>query len=158
MSQREIQRCFNLIEFFWEMRYDDEIGPDQQTYEPDSMRCIALAIALTYYFRLPTQEDNSQRNDKKSPSRERLATLLCQIIPEFDQKIQEELERFVNTDNFVIPQGVAINQAVCRVKFIHFLSIVIFFKVREHIFSIVVSIVTRTPLCIIGVPGKFYYS
>ncbi|CAF4736493.1 unnamed protein product, partial [Rotaria sp. Silwood2] len=35
------------------------------------------------------------------------------------------------------PQGVAINQAV-----------------REHIFSIVVSIVTRTPLCIIGVPGQ----
>jgi len=28
------------------------------------------------------------------------------------------------------------------------------FKVREHIFSIVVSIVTRTPLCIIGVPGQ----
>jgi hemicentin len=27
-------------------------------------------------------------------------------------------------------------------------------KVREHIFSIVVSIVSRTPLCIIGEPGQ----
>lgn len=27
-------------------------------------------------------------------------------------------------------------------------------KVREHIFSIVVSILTRTPLCIIGTPGQ----
>ena len=27
-------------------------------------------------------------------------------------------------------------------------------KVREHIFSIVVSVVTRTPLCIIGAPGQ----
>ncbi len=32
--------------------------------------------------------------------------------------------------------------------------IILFFKVREHIFSIIVSIVTRTPLCIIGVPGQ----
>ncbi len=28
------------------------------------------------------------------------------------------------------------------------------FQVREHIFSIVVSIATRTPLCIIGIPGQ----
>lgn len=27
-------------------------------------------------------------------------------------------------------------------------------KIREHIFAIVVSIATRTPLCIIGVPGQ----
>ncbi|CAF3895204.1 unnamed protein product, partial [Rotaria sp. Silwood1] len=137
VSQREIQRCFNLIEFFWKMRYDDELKYDQKTYMPNPIRCIVLSIALIYYFRLPTNEDNIQRNDKKTPSREQLSELLCKAIPNFDQIIQNELEQFVNTNNFFIPQGVAINQAV-----------------REHIFSIVVSIVTRTPLCIIGVPGQ----
>ncbi|CAF1460251.1 unnamed protein product, partial [Rotaria sordida] len=137
VSQREIQRCFNLIEFFWNMRYDNELEYDQKIYTPNPIRCIALSIALIYYFRLPTKEDNLQRNDKKTPSREQLAELLSQVIKDFNQVIQNELEQFVNTDNFVIPQGVAINQAV-----------------REHIFSIVVSIVTRTPLCIIGVPGQ----
>ncbi|CAM4874703.1 unnamed protein product [Rotaria socialis] len=137
VSQREIQRCFSLIDFFWALRYDDELKQNQKDYSPNPIRCIALSIALIYYFRLPTKEDNLQRKDEKTPSREQLADLLCQVIPAFDQVVQNELELFVNTDNFVIPQGVAINQAV-----------------REHIFAIVVSIVTRTPLCIIGVPGQ----
>ncbi|CAF1180009.1 unnamed protein product [Adineta steineri] len=132
VSQREIQRCFNLIDFFLNMRYDEELK-----HNPNPIRSIALSIALIYYFRLPTKEDNHQRNDKKTPSREQLAEILCETIPDFDQVIDFELKKFVNTNNFVIPQGVAINQAV-----------------REHIFSIVVSIVTRTPLCIIGVPGQ----
>ncbi|CAM4822618.1 unnamed protein product [Rotaria magnacalcarata] len=137
VSQREIQRCFSLIDFFWTLRYDEELKYDRKTFSPNPIRCIALSIALIYYFRLPTQEDNLQRKDEQTPSREQLSELLCQVIPAFDQVVQHELEVFVNTDNFVIPQGVAINQAV-----------------REHIFSIVVSIVTRTPLCIIGVPGQ----
>ncbi len=108
MSQREIQRCFNLIEFFWNMRYDDEI-------ENNPIRCIALSIALIYYFRLPTIEDNLQRHDTKTPSREQLARALSQTIPNFEQLIQNELERFVNNEHFVIPQGVAINQAVRKI-------------------------------------------
>jgi hypothetical protein len=96
------------------MRYDDETGNGQNSYSPNPVRCIALSLALTYYFRLPTIEDNSQRNDHKTPSREQLAELLSKTITDFDQIIQNELERFVNTDNFIIPQGVAINQAVCR--------------------------------------------
>lgn len=75
--------------------------------------CIALSIALIYYFRLPTEENNRQRNDTKTPAREELARLLEKTISGFDQVIQNELERFVNTNNFMIPQGVAINQAVC---------------------------------------------
>jgi len=113
VSQREIQRCFNLIEFFWNMRYDDEIENNHKSYNPNPTRCIALSIALIYYFRLPTIEDNIQRNDYKTPSREHLAEILSRTIPNFEQLIQDELERFVNTDNFFIPQGVAINQAVC---------------------------------------------
>lgn len=100
------------------MRYDDELTYDQSTYTPNPVRCIALAIALIYYFRLPTDEDNRQRNDHTTPSRERLARLLAGAIPEFNRVIEDELERFVNKNNFEIPPGVAINQAVCVSSFL----------------------------------------
>ncbi|CAF1372230.1 unnamed protein product [Rotaria sp. Silwood1] len=83
----------------------------QETYFPNPIRCIALSIALTYYFRLPTKEDNLQGNDKKLPAREQLTKLVGQAMPHFDYIVQNELERFVNTDNIVIPQGIAMNQA-----------------------------------------------
>lgn len=85
---------------------------DQEDDQPDPIRCITLALALTYYFRLPTKVDNAQRNDQSTPSREELGELLSTVIPYFVDVIQNELEKFVNTENFVIPQGVAVNQAV----------------------------------------------
>ncbi|CAF1683350.1 unnamed protein product, partial [Rotaria magnacalcarata] len=131
VSQREIQRCFSLIDFFWKLKYDDNND------KPDAMRCIALSLALIYYFRLPTKEDNRQRNDSTTPSREELGELIDRNLPDFVDTVQDELGKFVNTRNFEIPPGVAVNQAIC-----------------EHIFAIVVSIATRTPLCIIGAPGQ----
>jgi hypothetical protein len=85
---------------------------DENDDEPNPILCIALSLALIYYFRLPTKEDNLQRNDHNTPSREELGEILSQCIPEFVKAIQNELERFVNTENFVIPHGVAVNQAV----------------------------------------------
>ncbi|CAF0924968.1 unnamed protein product [Rotaria sordida] len=133
VSQREIQRCFNLIDFFWKMKYDKSNSDE----DLDSKPCIALSLALTYYFRLPTEQDNKLRNDTSAPPREEFGKLLSNFIPDFVETVQKELEEFVNTDNFTIPNGVAVNQAI-----------------REHIFAIVVSIVTQTPLCIIGAPGQ----
>jgi hypothetical protein len=95
---------------------------DQNDNEPDPIRCIALSVALIYYFRLPTKEDNSQRNDHKTPSREELGEILSQNIPDFVETIQNELEKFVNIDNFVIPQGVAVNQAVSLISFILYVT------------------------------------
>lgn len=140
------------------MRYDDELVNGQNVYDPNPIRCIALSIALIYYFRLPTREDNVQRNDHRTPSREDFAELIHVEIQEFDQVIQNELERFVTTKNFVIPPGVAINQAVSHVSLFSPDRFELSFQVREHIFTIVVSIVTRTPLCIIGVPGQSFLS
>lgn len=94
------------------MRFDDELESGDDSYQPNPIRCITLALALIYYFRLPTEADNTQRNDRQTPSRETLGKLLSNTIPDFERIIQDELDRFVNTDNFVIPQGVAINQAV----------------------------------------------
>jgi hypothetical protein len=94
------------------MRYNDDYD------EPDPVQCIALSLALIYYFRLPTKGDNLQRNDHNTPSREELAEVLSHSIPNFVEIIQNELEKFVNIDNFVIPHGVAVNQAVNRLLFI----------------------------------------
>ncbi len=88
------------------MKFNDE------TIEPDVKRCIALALALTYYFRLPTKEHNDQRNDQETPTREQLADVLSRKIPGFVDIIETELRNFVNPNNFLIPKGVAINQAV----------------------------------------------
>jgi hypothetical protein len=76
------------------------------------MRCIILSLALIYYFRLPTKLDNNQRNDHNTPSREELGELLDRTLPDFVHTVQAELEKFVNTHNFLIPPGVAVNQAV----------------------------------------------
>ena len=95
------------------MRFDDEMNYGDDQYQPNPVRCIALALAMIYYFRLPTEEDNAQRQDTQTPSREKLAEVLSRTIPEFVRTIENELDRFVNRDNFVIPRGVAINQAVC---------------------------------------------
>ena len=70
-------------------------------------------MALTYYFRLPSQEVSMQRETANASSREQLAALLSKTIPAFADTIDEVLSRFVNSDNFLIPNGVAINQAVC---------------------------------------------
>lgn len=79
----------------------------------DLDQCIALSLALIYYFRLPTKEDNEKRGDVTTPSREELAGLLSKSLPRFERRVQQQLEKFVNTKNFSIPAGVAINQAVC---------------------------------------------
>ncbi|CAF4683188.1 unnamed protein product [Rotaria sp. Silwood1] len=135
VSQREIQRCFNLIEYFWSSNWDNTKHIDRTQY---ALKCIALSIALIYYFRLPTGNDNEESKDKKKSSRKDLAKKLsAATIPNFANIVETELKKFVNDENFVIPKGVAINQAI-----------------REHVFAIVVSITTRTPVCIIGAPGQ----
>ncbi|CAF1429735.1 unnamed protein product [Didymodactylos carnosus] len=90
VSQREIQRCFQLIDFFWNLKYDNEI------YEPNPHLCIALSIALVYYFRLLTNADREERNDKVSPTREQLSDIMSRtFLSNFNEMIQNELEKFV---------------------------------------------------------------
>lgn len=85
---------------------------DEKDSRSDAKKCIILSLALIYYFRLPTKEDNNKRNDRTTPTREELGEILERTLPDFVQTVQEELNKFVNTTNFIIPSGVAINQAV----------------------------------------------
>ena len=113
VSQRELQRCFNLVEYFLKRR-----STDNKTTQNELISCIALSIALIYYFRLPTEDDNAQRNDHQTPSREEFNSMLSSKIPDFNNIIDRELKDFVNRKNFSIPSNVAINQAVRITYFI----------------------------------------
>lgn len=113
VSQREIQRFFNLLEFFQHLQYDETARTVNHDDDAVATQWIALSIALIYYFRLPTEADSEHRKDQSTPTREEFARKFHGIIPNFGRLIEEELEHFVNPNNFAIPQGVAINQAVC---------------------------------------------
>ena len=127
-----------MIEFFYNLKYkndtdndddddDDDDDHDNEEREIKFRKSIALSLSLIYYFRLPTNEDNLQRKDETTPSREDFNKMISAYIPNFTRTIEEELVKFVNTDNFVIPQGVAINQAVCISIFFVVYSICFFF-------------------------------
>ena len=130
------------------MRFDDEIENGNDLYQPNPVRCIALSLALIYYFRLPTEEDNKQRKDEKTPPRERLAELLSQTIPDFVEIIENELDRFVNPDNFVIPHGVAINQAVCITLLLIVSDIFLFCSRFVNIYLLLWSVLSLEHLCV----------
>ncbi|XP_065192858.1 uncharacterized protein LOC135823909 [Sycon ciliatum] len=143
-SQRDVQRVFRLIPFFWKV---EVFKITQDGYQssvqalPDKVlqRCILLSVAVVFYLRLPVEpcaryngacradldayiSDNVKNKELgKAP----LATVLEQCIREF-----------VNEDNFKIPSGVALTDAL-----------------KENIFCIVACIQTKIPLGIIGEPG-----
>ncbi|CAF5066777.1 unnamed protein product, partial [Rotaria sp. Silwood1] len=51
-----------------------------------------ITFSLIYCFRLSTKEDNAQRNDHYTSSRENLGEFLSENIPDFVKIIQNELE------------------------------------------------------------------
>ncbi|XP_065192879.1 uncharacterized protein LOC135823927 [Sycon ciliatum] len=144
-SQRDVQRVFLLIPFFWKV---EVFKITQDGYQasvqalPDKVlqRCILLSVAVVFYLRLPIEpcarykgacradldayiSDNVKNKELgKTP----LAAVLEQCIREF-----------VNEDNFKIPSGVALTNAL-----------------KENIFCIVACIQTKIPLGIIGEPGS----
>ncbi|CAF1475945.1 unnamed protein product, partial [Didymodactylos carnosus] len=59
-----------------------------------------------YYLRLPTKEDRQQQGDSSGPTREDFDINISRIIPDFGQSVQNELETFVTTENFLFPPGV----------------------------------------------------
>ena len=149
VSQREIQRCFNLIEFFTTGRYGDEARHDQNYFNLDPKCSIALSIALIYYFRLPTKEDNVHQSDTETPTREQLAQALSRTILDFEELINDELLRFVNEENFVIPQGVAINQAVSEIFESMIIIDLFFFSRFVNISSPLWSVLSLEHLCVL---------
>ena len=129
VSQRDIQRVFKLVPFFRRILPTEvdgtERGPNQILVE-----CIYLAIAVVYYLRLPQVPSTNGG--------------VCRLWFEeslrqegFSDVVRECVNNFVTRENFHIPPGVALNDAL-----------------KENIFAIIACIHTSVPIGIIGAPGS----
>ena len=170
VSNRDIQRTFVAISFFWNFFKvglgESDTRPHQKQLKNRSRKkavvsefmlgiqrdtsqqmlenSVRLAIALVYYFRLPdsTSTDEERITTVGRQSLERLMDRFLPAMPQqgklgFRDFVQEQLDSFVCPEHFVIPPGIALNQAL-----------------KENIFAIVVCFSTRTPLGVIGAPGS----
>ncbi len=139
VSQRDLQRVFNLLAFF--IQHHKQRGRDLPETVPlnaDALvhRSLLLSIAVAYYFRLDRQ--------LRQHFLERMAELDAlameaqdELVPCYDMAavVDYELELYIQAAE--LPQGIAPNQAL-----------------RENFFCIAVCVETKTPLIIIGTPGR----
>ena len=155
VSQREIQRVFKLIPFFWHLEeyyaVEEASGGHLATDEclaafnddEQFRKCICLAVAVVYYFRLPhgAQSDGTVQRKHfqewiRSTGSFMDASSLTDIYG-FTKTVDENLDKFVTEEHFLLPQGVALTRAL-----------------KENIFCTVACIETSLPLGIVGLPGS----
>ena len=48
-SQRDVQRCLTIFEFFWKLPH---VGEEGESPNERLVRCMVLAVAIVYYFRI----------------------------------------------------------------------------------------------------------
>ena len=139
VSQRDLQRVFNLLAFFIQhhnQRRQDLPQTVPQTTEAVVHRSLLLSLAVAYYFRL----SRHLRHDFLVKMAELDATAMevdDNQLPCYDMAavIEFELDLYIKAAE--LPQGIAPNQAL-----------------RENFFCIAVCVETKTPLVIIGTPGE----
>ena len=167
VSQRDIQRVFLLIPFFWHceeytkrmqlhdarLRSEeagDRFEEEEMSADVDKLlrKCIYLAIAIVYYFRLPVQTCEDGGVCRKDFERW-LSTLtesavyydeddLCESsMSYFYRTVVNAVDEFVTAEHFEFPEGVALTMAL-----------------KENIFSSVAAIQQCIPLGIVGHPGS----
>ncbi|CAF3586023.1 unnamed protein product [Rotaria sp. Silwood1] len=84
VSQGEIQRCFNLINYFWMIKYDRNYN-EQDT----AIRYISLSLALIYYFRLSINDVNAHNSNYNIITCEKFGEILSDIISNLVKIVQE---------------------------------------------------------------------
>lgn len=138
MSQRDLQRVFNLLAFYIQhhnRRRQDLPDTVPAAHEAVVHRSLLLSIAVTYYFRLNTQLRRDflaevaaldafgrQQEDEQVP---------CHDMAEV---VAYELDLYIRAAE--LPPGIAANQAL-----------------QENFYCIAVCMETKTPLIIVGTPG-----
>ena len=153
VSQREFTRVFKLMPFFVQL-LTAKSGqyPHHNTILKQS---VFLSLALVYYFRLPIVSDSSAdlvcaeclatEHPKTCThgNTENLRDAFCNHVftggegKRFKEVIKDHLLWFVSRDHFIIPNAVALNDALL-----------------ENVFAIVACTQTDVPLGIIGSPGS----
>eukprot|EP00117_Sycon_ciliatum_P039377 scpid540/ scgid3780/ Putative uncharacterized transmembrane protein DDB_G0290641 len=147
VSQRDIQRVFKLIPYFWhvETKWHLRHRAQLQNAQPDliMVKCILQSIAMVFYLRLPEEPSITYpgvcRNhfDKTT-----FDSVRCDTHGRFTNStigtvLQGCVNTFVTEEHFTIPPGVALTSGL-----------------KENIFCLVACINEKIPLGIIGEPGS----
>eukprot|EP00698_Gefionella_okellyi_P024583 TRINITY_DN8719_c0_g5_i1.p1 TRINITY_DN8719_c0_g5~~TRINITY_DN8719_c0_g5_i1.p1 ORF type:complete len:3387 (+),score=808.47 TRINITY_DN8719_c0_g5_i1:93-10253(+) len=140
VSQRDIARVFHFTAYLLESGILGQPGDVPNTR---LRRALMTAVALAYYFRLPVSP-LSDREDEQEQQAKVLRSVLADELSaamdvagfNFAAEIDTVVNQFSCPRNFVIPPGIALNQAL-----------------RENLMAAVICIQCRVPLGIFGRPG-----
>lgn len=134
VSQRDVQRCFTLIEFF---RKHAPAELQREGTELMMQSAVMLAASVAYFFRLPTEEVIGLDNRPVCLREKFLRTVEKVCRNKFRFTVNRCVDNFVTRHNFDIQKGIALNQAL-----------------KENIFCMVAALETNIPVSIIGLPGS----
>ena len=141
VSQRDIQRVFILVPYFWKVLeilkgLDEEYG---EYWSPDEtfLRCIYLAVAVVYYFRLPIEPPSAELEYCRHHFEDYLLKKGGSDDYKFLDDTLKVIDRFVTRKHFILPNGTALTTAL-----------------KENIFCMISCIETRIPFAIVGQPGS----
>ncbi|XP_065188617.1 uncharacterized protein LOC135819352 [Sycon ciliatum] len=173
VSQRDIQRVFLLIPFFWHV--EENLMKERQKQQSYAAimnvntvlkKSISLAIAVVYYFRLPREPINdrssishgvcrsgfqhylhSDQTDIAQAHMHKLADLLAACPKCSDPQYEGVYALQANIDDMI-------NDFVTREHFSLPEGVALTEALKENIFCTVACIQTRIPLGIVGQPGS----
>jgi hypothetical protein len=125
VSQRDVQRAFILLRYFKKLFHSE---PDPRALFTKS---VFLSIALVYYLRLPVTKQG------QSPTRRDFADQSIFADMDFEAIVVSSIDSFITPENFEVPEGIALNQAL-----------------KENIFATVACVASGVPIGIFGAPGS----
>ena len=169
VSNRDIQRTFVMISFFWDFFKAADgasnvvsnqrqrkskarkmavvtgfmkglSGDSAQTLE----NAVRLAVALVYYFRLPESSAEEEVREQFA-GRRSFERLMDRFLPPTPDQGKLGFRDFVleQLESFVCPEHFAIPPGIALNQ-----------ALKENIFALVVCFSTRIPLGVIGAPGS----
>ncbi|KAM6439343.1 E3 ubiquitin-protein ligase rnf213-alpha-like isoform 2-T2 [Rhynochetos jubatus] len=130
-SLRDIERCMNIVLWFYELRgllfpqIDKKCKKKPEAILNDAQRALVLSVGVCYYVSLENRKDYLEEIAK------------CFNVPPSQLQQQIELCQEVFLDNLSIPEATARNDAL-----------------KENIFMLVVCMDLRVPLFLVGKPGS----
>ncbi|XP_065192854.1 uncharacterized protein LOC135823905 [Sycon ciliatum] len=141
VSQRDVQRVFKLIPHFWSIETNllepDDISDANQVLQ----KCILLSISLVFLVRLPLEPTRKYRRASRAKFDVYVSNHVQRkfkaIKLSLQAMLEDEINRVVTKENFLIPYGVALTPAL-----------------KENIFCMIACIQEKIPMGIIGEPGS----
>ena len=134
VSQRDLQRVFQFLQFFYKKKTESMKTVSREDREEALAESVLLSIALVYYFRLDSgEEENNPRESFAETINNQILTLGGRKYEhlEFIGVLEDEMNLYV--EELTLPGSIAENQSL-----------------KENLFSIIVCIENTIPLIITG--------